>query len=81
MNRWVEPCVGSGAVLQAMLRSPHTTVTANIFASDINPYVIGWHANVKHRPHMLITTIKAMCKTTLPSTEASSTSTSTQTNS
>ncbi len=61
MNNYHEPFLGGGSVLLGLLSSGKQ-VHGTIYASDLNPVLIGMYRNVQQYPNAVIQALKAMAK-------------------
>ena len=55
-----EPFVGGGSVLLALLSSKDIRVSGKVYASDLNPNLIGLYKNVQLNPEQLIEEVKKL---------------------
>jgi DNA adenine methylase len=63
MKNYHEPFVGGGSVLLGLLSGVaegKITMTGKVFASDLNPSLIGLYRNVQARPAELVAAVKAL---------------------
>lgn len=63
MNNYHEPFLGGGSVLLAVLSNKAAasiTITGNIYASDLNPNLIGLYRNIQTDPISFISEIKKL---------------------
>jgi DNA adenine methylase len=63
MNNYHEPFLGGGSVLLALLAKKAAgliRITGNIWASDINPTLIGLYQNIQRHPDALIAEMKRL---------------------
>ena len=63
MDNYFEPFLGGGSVLLALLsevRRGAIQVAGHIFASDLNPNLIGLYRNVQARPDALIAAVRSL---------------------
>jgi DNA adenine methylase len=54
IKNYHEPFLGGGSVLLGLLSSSSITVSGKIYASDLNPHLIGLYRNVQSQPENLI---------------------------
>lgn len=74
MENYHEPFLGGGSVLLGLLASGKQ-VHGTIYASDLNPVLIGMYRNVKQYPQAVIIALKAMAKDYEAATSAAGTMT------
>lgn len=64
IHNYVEPCVGSGAMLFALLHAINTgtvTITGRIHINDYSPYLMNVYRVLKTQPDALISELQALC--------------------
>jgi DNA adenine methylase len=57
MKNYYEPFLGGGSVLLGVLslvKAGQTTITGKVYASDVNPNIVGFYSNVQKDPERLI---------------------------
>ena len=60
IKNYHEPFLGGGSVLLGLLYSSSITVTGTLYASDVNPHLIGLYKHVQSDPETLITKVKTL---------------------
>lgn len=60
LKNYHEPFLGGGSVLLGLLSSSRITVTGRIYASDINPHLIGLYKNVQSDPECLLAELQRL---------------------
>jgi len=57
-----EPFLGGGSVLLSVITSPRVKITGQVYASDINPFLIGLYIHLQQTPDTLISELNKLCK-------------------
>ena len=62
MNNYIEPFVGGGSVLLSVLANRRPGISGKIYASDINPALIGFYQNIQKKPDTLIAEVTLLAR-------------------
>ncbi len=60
IRNYYEPFLGGGSVLLGLLSSPDITVTGTVYASDVNPTLIGLYVNIQQRVDEVVVELRRL---------------------
>jgi len=61
ISNYYEPFLGGGSVLLGVLSSPDIVIHGEIYASDINPFLIALYTHIQQIPDEFIVSLKNIC--------------------